>query len=316
MRLAAVKSGNYGEAPHAPRGVCMTDAPRPVAPEVTNMKKSNPWFFGLHAEPPGMLRIVLAALPFILLLAVYFIASDIRHSKNPKDKLLPTAEKIAKAFEKTALREDKRTGEYLLWSDTASSLKRIAAGISLSAFVGFFIGLNMGLLPGIRGLSLAFVTFISNIPPLAILPILFIAFGVDELGKIMLIFLGTFPLITRDIYLAVRKVPRETVVKALTLGASQFGVIFRVVCPQVFPRLVETVRLSLGAAWLFLIASEAIASSDGLGYRIFLVRRYLSMDIIIVYVAWITILAYTADFALRKIVAFVFPWYGRLEKEN
>jgi NitT/TauT family transport system permease protein len=58
-------------------------------------------------------------------------------------------------------------------------------------------------------------------------------------------------------------------------------VVYRVILPQVMPRLLDAVRISLGAAWLFLIAAEAIASTDGLGYRIFLVRRYLAMDVII-----------------------------------
>jgi NitT/TauT family transport system permease protein len=182
-------------------------------------------------------------------------------------------------------------------------------GMGAAAVAGLVLGLNMGLLPGLQGLGLAFITFIANIPPLAILPILFITFGVDELGKTMLIFLGTFPLITRDIYLATKKIPRENVVKALTLGASHFGVIYRVVYPQIIPRLIDTVRLTLGAAWLFLIASEAIASQDGLGYRIFLVRRYLAMDMIIIYVAWITTLAYGFDFGLRKWIGFSYPWY-------
>ena len=51
-------------------------------------------------------------------------------------------------------------------------------------------------------------------------------------------------------------------------------------------------RLGLGPAWIFLISAEAIASTGGLGYRIFLVRRYLAMDVILPYVAWITLLAY------------------------
>jgi NitT/TauT family transport system permease protein len=269
-----------------------------------------PWFLGLHAKPPQGLRIVLALLPFLLLMVVYLTASDIRHKSNPQDKLLPTVTKIGKALKKSAIEPDKRTGNIILWRDTKASLKRLVIGIVISAWVGFLLGLNMGLLPGIRGLSLSFVTFVSNIPPLAILPILFISFGVGELGKVMLIILGTLPLITRDIYLATKKIPRETIVKALTLGASPFGVVYRVVFPQVVPRLIETVRLSMGAAWLFLIASEAIASQDGLGYRIFLVRRYLSMDVIIVYVAWITLLAFIADFALRKWVSVRYPWYA------
>jgi NitT/TauT family transport system permease protein len=167
----------------------------------------------------------------------------------------------------------------------------------------------MGLLPGIRSLSTAFVTFIANIPPLALLPILFIALGVGEISKVALIFFGTFPLITRDIFLAVRQVPGEMIVKSLTLGATQFGVVYRVVLPQVMPRLLNTVRLTMGAAWLFLIASEAIASTEGLGYRIFLVRRYLSMDTIIPYVLWITMLAFTIDWLLKTAVVKLYPWY-------
>ncbi len=274
------------------------------------MTESANRFFGLHADPPKWLRMVLSLLPFVILLSLYVTASSIRQAKNPNDKLLPPISKIIKAVDKTAFTKDKRTQTYLLWSDTLASLKRIAAGVSLAALTGFILGLNMGLLPGIRNLFLLFVTFISNIPPLAILPILFISFGVDEIGKIILIFIGIFPMITRDIYLAVRKIPREMIVKALTLGASEPAVAYRVVFPQVMPRLIETVRLSMGAAWLFLIAAEAIAAQSGLGYRIFLVRRYLSMDVIIVYVIWITFLAFCADFALKTWVAKRYGWYN------
>jgi NitT/TauT family transport system permease protein len=79
--------------------------------------------------------------------------------------------------------------------------------------------------------------------------------------------------------------------------------------PQVLPRLIDALRLSLGSAWLFLIAAEAIAATDGLGYRIFLVRRYLSMDIILPYVAWITFLAFLLDWSLAKTSKKIFPWY-------
>lgn len=274
------------------------------------MAKQKPQFWGIHADPSPVVRLVLAVLPFILLIAVYLTASDIRQSANPQDKLLPTVGKMTDAVQKYAFTEDKRTGEYLWWVDTLASLKRIGLGMSISAVCGLVLGLNMGLLPGIRNLSQAFITFMSNIPPLAILPILFIALGVDELSKVVLIIIGTFPLITRDIFLAVRQIPGEMIVKSLTLGASQFGVVYRVVLPQIVPRLLNTVRLSMGAAWLFLIASEAIAAKSGLGYRIFLVRRYLSMDTIIPYVLWITLLAFCIDQILKTIVVRGYPWYG------
>jgi NitT/TauT family transport system permease protein len=158
--------------------------------------------------------------------------------------------------------------------------------------------------------SAVVVTFVSIIPPLAVLPILFITFGVDEAAKVMLIFLGTFALITRDIYGTVKAMPQEQLTKALTLGASQLQLVYRIVLPQIVPRLIDTVRLSLGGGWLFLIAAEAIASTDGLGYRIFLVRRYLAMDVIIPYVLWITLLGFTIDWSLRRIVRSRYRWYA------
>ncbi|MEE4476121.1 ABC transporter permease, partial [Escherichia coli] len=74
-------------------------------------------------------------------------------------------------------------------------------------------------------------------------------------------------------------------------------------------------RLQLGPAWLFLIAAEAIASDSGLGYRIFLVRRYLAMDVIIPYVAWITLLAFLIDVGLRVLQRRAFPWFASVRAE-
>jgi NitT/TauT family transport system permease protein len=75
-----------------------------------------------------------------------------------------------------------------------------------------------------------------------------------------------------------------------------------------WPRLIDSLRLSMGSAWLFLIAAEAIASEEGLGYRIFLVRRYLAMDVILPYVVWITVLAFLMDYALKLLRSRAFPW--------
>ena len=273
------------------------------------MAIKEPRFWGLHANPPQWMRWMLAALPFVLCLIVYMVASDIRHKENPQDKILPSLTQMKNAVYRMAFTEDTRTGDYLMLKDTTSSLRRIAIAIFFSALLGLILGINIGLFPGLDALSSIFVTFVSIIPPLALLPILFISFGVDELAKIMLIFIGTFPLITRDIFITVKKMPKEMITKALTLGATPLQVAYQIVLPQVFPRLLDTLRLSFGAGWLFLIASEAIASTDGLGYRIFLVRRYLAMDIIIPYTIWITFLGFATDWCLKKLILWKFQWY-------
>lgn len=273
-------------------------------------QQRNARFFGIHARPGKGLGIILAILPFLLLLAAYMLASDIRHKENPNDKLLPKISQMSDAVQRMAFTKDARTGKYLMLQDTVSSLRRLLIGVSLAAFAGLLLGLNLGLFPGLNAMLNPFVTFISMIPPLAILPILFISFGVDELAKIVLIFIGVFPLVTRDMRLTVTKLPREQITKAATLGATQLQLAYRILLPQILPRLIETIRLTLGAAWLFLIAAEAIASSDGLGYRIFLVRRYLAMDVILPYVLWITFLGFSFDMILKLSLKWFFPWYS------
>jgi len=143
---------------------------------------------------------------------------------------------------------------------------------------------------------------------MAILPVLFIVFGLGELSKVVLIVIGVAPFLVRDLAFAAAKLPVEQLVKAQSLGASTWHVALRVVLPQVMPRLIEALRLSLGPAFLFLISAEAIAAESGLGYRIFLLRRYLAMDVILPYVAWITFLAYLMDFTLARLSRAVFPW--------
>ncbi len=139
----------------------------------------------------------------------------------------------------------------------------------------------------------------------------FIICGIGELAKGMLVGIGIVPFIIRDLALRTAEIPHEEIIKAQTLGASTWQIILRIVVPQMLPRLIDGVRLSLGAAWLFLIAAEAIASDSGLGYRIFLMRRYLAMDVILPYVAWITILAFALDLSLRLFQRIAFRWMYR-----
>ena len=175
---------------------------------------------------------------------------------------------------------------------------------------GSTLGITTGVHPlcPARPLITPFVAALSLIPPLAILPILFIVVGLGELAKITLIVIGVTPVIARDLAMRTAELPAEQIVKAQTLGASTWQLVIRVVLPQLWPRLIDVLRLSLGSAWLFLIAAEAIASTEGLGYRIFLVRRYLAMDVILPYVAWITLLAFTMDWLLRLLRAKAFGW--------
>ena len=267
----------------------------------------------INRRPKQLNGWLLGALPFVILLFVYLAASAARLEANPNDKLLPAFSSFAEAVERLGFEPDKRTGEYILWRDTGASLRRLAIGIAISTAIGLVFGIGIGLLPYVRTTLNPLVGVISVIPPLSVLPILFIVFGLGELAKVVLIVVGITPFLIRDLSLSVAAIPSEQIIKAQTLGANTWQIITRIAAPQIFPRLVAAMRLSLGPAWLFLIAAEAIASTEGLGYRIFLVRRYLAMDVILPYVAWITILAFVIDFLLRKYSNRAFRWASQGE---
>jgi NitT/TauT family transport system permease protein len=253
-------------------------------------------------------RLVLTLVPFFIIALVYVVGSAERRAANPEDKLLPPVSEMVTTVHRLALEPDRRSREIVLWTDTAASLRRLALGLGIATAIGLVFGLSIGLLP-IAGASFtALIAVLSMIPPMAVLPVLFIVFGLGELSKVVLIVFGVAPFLMRDLALAVGNLPAEQLVKAQTLGASTWQLAIRVVLPQVMPRLIESVRLSLGPAFLFLISAEAIAADVGLGYRIFLVRRYLAMDVILPYVAWITLLAYLMDYALAQFARRVFPW--------
>lgn len=264
----------------------------------------------INRHPGRISAFALGIIPFALLILIYGMASQERLAENPNDKLLPGLEQMVTAMERMAFQEDRRSGNYLLWTDTFASLERLGIGISVAALLALTVGILNGTLPLVRAGLAPLVSALSMIPPLAILPILFIVFGLGELSKVMLIVIGTAPIMMRDVAQRVRELPQEQFIKIQTLGANTWQMVTRMVLPQVLPRLIDSVRLSLGPAWLFLIAAEAISSTEGLGYRIFLVRRFLSMDVILPYVLWITLLAIVIDQLLRLANRRLFPWYN------
>jgi NitT/TauT family transport system permease protein len=251
---------------------------------------------------------VLAMIPFAVLVAVYLVGSNVRLAGNADDKLMPPPAMMARTWSDMALKEDARTGDVLFWSDTRASLVRLGAGLAIATSLALAFGLALGMLPYAESLFGPFVTAVSMVPALAVLPILFIVFGLDELSKVVLIVVGVLPFMVRDLSQRVREIPEEQWIKAQTLGASSVQLAARVILPQALPRLIDSLRLSLGPAWLFLISAEAISATGGLGYRIFLVRRYMAMDVILPYVAWITLLAFTFDLLLRTIRRSRYPW--------
>jgi NitT/TauT family transport system permease protein len=262
----------------------------------------------INLRPSREGRLILGTMPFLAVACAYLWASAERLAANPDDRLLPSPAQMGSAFLDLAFVPELRSGTYVLLADTVASLARLFSGVGFATLAALLLGVAIGFVPRVQAALGPFVRVISVVPPLALLPILFIAFGLGEASKIILIAIGVAPVMIRDVAQRVADIPEELIVKAQTLGASTWTMVLRVVLPIVLPRLFICVRLALGPAWLFLIAAEAIASTEGLGYRLFLVRRYLSMDVILPYVAWITLLAVVTDAGLAALSRTLSPW--------
>lgn len=253
-------------------------------------------------------KALLGLLPILALVLLYLVIAADRNAINPNEKIVPLPSAMVEAMWGLVFERDQLSGRFLFWSDTLASLQRLGLGLLISTLIALVVGLLLGVLPTFRATFGMTVTSVAVIPPIALLPILFIIFGLGETAKVALIVVGIAPFMVRDLAAHIETLPREQIVKAQTLGASTWQLMLRFALPQAMPRLIQALRLSLGPAWVFLISAEAIASDVGLGYRIFLVRRYLAMDVILPYVAWIAILAAVIDWLLVMSSRRLYPW--------
>jgi NitT/TauT family transport system permease protein len=275
----------------------------------------------IHAKPGRGARFVLSWALFAGGIALYLYVAQARHLDNPEERVTPTIAQMARGMSNAALRpaeEDEQQAPggsmlqrflgSMLWKDTKATGRRFFYSILLLV-PAVVLGLHMGLFPYAGVFFLRFVLFFDKIVALSLLPVLFIAFGIDELSKVMLIVIGVTPTIILDTFNLARGVPSEQLVKAFTLGADDFDVAYRVVLKQILPRVLDSIRLNLKAVMLFLFAGEMIASSDGLAYRIALLRRHMGMDVIIPYVLWVALLMFLVDIAMRRTNRLLHPWF-------
>ncbi len=190
-------------------------------------------------------------------------------------------------------------GESKILKDSIVSGRIVLKAMGL-ILIGIFLGLYMGIFAYIEKLLYRFVLYFDKIPALAILPILFVILGTGEITKIALIVIGVAPTIILDTYLRVKTVHDEQIVTGLTLGASTPEIIYKIVFPQIFPEVLNTIRLNFKSVILFLLAAEGICANAGIGYRIFVAQRTTDMATIIPYVLLISLAAFFVDWAFRS----------------
>ena len=195
-----------------------------------------------------------------------------------------------------------------LLSDIWASLFRIIAGFVLSIIVALPLGVLFGTSKKTEAIIEPIVGFIRYIPPSAFIPLIIVWFGVGEMGKIILIFLGVAPYLALLIADTVHSVRKELTEAALTLGATKGDLIFKVILPYSMPAIWDSFRIMFGAAWTFVIIAEIVGSSSGLGHLIIESQRFLRTDNIFAGIVIIGLLGILTDYFFKVSSKILFPW--------
>jgi NitT/TauT family transport system permease protein len=158
--------------------------------------------------------------------------------------------------------------------DIGISIGRVWLAFGLSAVVAIPLGMLMSSYRAVGAFSEPLVDFIRYLPVPALVPLTLIWFGIDEGSKIALLWIGTFFQLVLLIADDARRVPKEFVETGRTLGATDWALMKDVLLRAMLPNMVDSLRITLGWCWTYLLIAEIVASNSGIGYELWTARRY------------------------------------------
>ncbi len=198
-----------------------------------------------------------------------------------------------------------------LLKDASISIYRVTAGWLLSAVIALPLGMLIGTFRPVQALLEPLTDFIRYMPAVAFIPLVMLWVGIDEPSKIAIIFIGTFFQMVLMVAEDVRRVPQAQVEAAQTLGATRGEIIKLVLLPGAKPALLDTLRITMGWAWTYLVVAELVAANSGLGYAILKAQRFLQTDKIFAGIIIIGLIGLITDQLFRWLHRVAFPWMHR-----
>ncbi|HEY8635809.1 MAG TPA: ABC transporter permease [Candidatus Limnocylindrales bacterium] len=242
-----------------------------------------------------------AALTFAALIAAWLI---IRALNLAPVKFLPGPLEVLDRLGKLA-------SDGTLWSDISVSVWRIIVGFTLATVIAVPIGILIGTYRFAEALIEPFIDFVRYMPVVGFVPLTIVWIGIDDSQKFAIVFIGTF---FQEVLLVmdnVKRVPMDLVNIGRTLGMRDSAILARIVAPSAAPGIWDTLRISLGWAWTWVVLAELVAATSGLGYRINLAPRYFQTDVIIGYLIVLGILGLVTDQTMKALGRLFFRWSER-----
>jgi taurine transport system permease protein len=198
-----------------------------------------------------------------------------------------------------------------LWKHLSASLLRVLTAFVLACLTAIPLGIAMGSSRVLRGIFDPPLEFYRPLPPLAYLPLIIIWFGIDELPKVLLIYLSCFAPLALAARSGMKTATQEQIHAAASMGASRWQVIRHVILPAALPEILVGMRIAIGFGWTTLVAAEMVAASLGLGQLVLNASNFLRTDIVVMGIIVIGLLAYGFDLLMRWTAQRLVPWKGR-----
>ena len=249
---------------------------------------------------------LISAVTVVALVALWWLASHLRWLPP---LFLPTPEVVFQRLYESAAGEltDAPLAEHFGWS-----MFRVFTAFIAACVTAIPIGVAMGVSRVLRGIFDPPIEFYRPLPPLAYLPLIVIWFGIDELSKILLIYLACFAPLAMSARAGVRSVSQEQIHAAYSMGATKWQVIWHVVIPAAMPEIMTGMRIAIGFGWTTLVAAEMVAANKGLGQMVLNASNFLRTDIVIMGIIVIGVVAYLFDLLMRYVERVVVPWKGKI----
>jgi taurine transport system permease protein len=201
---------------------------------------------------------------------------------------------------------------FTLWEHTRFSLQRVLIGFLLGSIIGIPLGYAMGLTNWSRGWFDPIVEFMRPVPPLALIPLMIIWFGIGETSKVILLFLAALWIMIIAARSGVSGVAIAKVHAAYSLGASKWQILTKVIVPNSLPEIFTGARVAMGVCWGTVVAAELVAAEVGLGKMIVVASKFQLTDIVLVGIILIGVIGFLIDVGVRALETWLVPWKGKI----
>jgi sulfonate transport system permease protein len=241
-------------------------------------------------------------LPWAMPIALIFLWQWASYAGWLPSRFLPSPRAVLNSFIELSA-----SGE--LWTHVRVSTVRAFSGFAIGGVLGLVLGLLTGSFRWAETLLDTTLQMIRNIPPLALIPLVILWFGIDESAKLFLVSLGVFFPVYINTFHGIQSVDRGLLEMGRTYGLSGWNLYREIILPGALPSILVGVRFALGFMWVILIVAETISARSGIGYMTMNAREFMQTDVMVVGILLYALLGKIADLLARGMERYWLRWH-------